>query len=227
MTRMAPGSEASPCSVPAGAPGPPLESDPVEASTLATRRLHAVSAFLLNHESVLLVLASHFRGRGAVFESAILGSSMSPAVPSRARLRVRLLGEEPCRSGDVVYYLANDGYMVHRVLYQPRRGAAAGYLLTRGDRCVAPDPPVRKDRILGTVIAVQTAGGWRPPGPPMSGSVYHRVIRAITLTATIAALWLSVSAARRLAAVLLKLESAARGPAERFLRRLRLTPSER
>src|SRR5215471_6327482 len=90
----------------------PIEPGKVESGTLETRRVRAISAFLLDHPSLLLPLASHFRERQLVFESAIRGPSMEPAIPSRARLRVQSLGAQPCRPGDVVFYLTDDGYMV-------------------------------------------------------------------------------------------------------------------
>lgn len=193
----------------------------------ATRQVRAVSSFLLDHDPLLLALASHLGGSDVVFESAIRGSSMSPAIPSRARLRVRLLADQPCQRGDVVYYLSNDGFVVHRIVHQARRGPAAGYLLTFGDNCLVPDPPVRKDRILGTVIAVQTAGGWRPPGPQVNRSVFHRLARAAASGALIVALRFSVTAARRLEIILKRLELAGRTRVGRFLRRLHLIPSVR
>jgi hypothetical protein len=147
---------------------------------------------------------------------------MAPAIPARARLRVRVQGNQPCRRGDVVYYLAGDGYMVHRVVFRARRGAARDLLLTCGDGCLAPDPPVRSDQVLGTVIAVETPDGWRPPGPPITpGPLYRRLVRALALAGTIAALGVSASTARRLALSLHQLEAASRTTVRGIRRRLR------
>lgn len=145
----------------------------------------------------------------------------------RARLRVRLLSEQSCQPGDIVFYLSDAGFVVHRVAHLPCRGAAAGYLLTLGDNCLVPDPPVRKDRILGTVIAVQTASGWRPPGPQVGRSVYHRLVRAAAFGAVIVASRISVSAPGRIAMVLQRLVSVGGAPAGRMLRRLHLISSGR
>lgn len=204
-----------------------IEKHSLEFDAPAPRRVRAVSSLLQGRDPLLLALASHLGGRESVFESAIRGSSMSPAIPGGARLRVRLLAEQPCQCGDVVYYLSNDGFMVHRVVYQARRGSAAGYLLTFGDNCLVPDPPVRKDQILGTVIAVRTASDWRPPGPSVNRSVWHRLARAAASGAAIVALRFSVSAARRLSIILKWLESALRAPVGRVLRHLHLIPSGR
>ena len=56
--------------------------------------------------------------------------------------------------------------MVHRVVHQVLAGSGERYYLTIGDNCLAPDPPVSEHRVLGLVIAVETASGRRPPGSP-------------------------------------------------------------
>ena len=197
-----------------------IENDPGKSDTPANRRISAISSFLLDRDPLVLALASRLGGRDVTFESASRGSSMSPAIPGRVRLRIRLLAEQPCHPGDIVYFLTDNGFVVHRVIYRSRKNSAAGYLLTLGDNCLSPDPPVRNDRILGTVIAVHTAGEWRSPSPPINRSVLHRLIRAATSATMIATVTISVPAARRLAAVFLELESVGRVPVGRLLRRL-------
>jgi hypothetical protein len=225
--RMDPALAVTSRSVDAGVPSPSTESGVAESGTPETRRVRAVSAFLLDHPPLLLPLASHFREPQLIFESAIRGPSMAPAIPSHARLRVQLLGPQPCQPGDVVFYLADDGYIVHRVVYRARRGSAPDYLLTCGDNRLAPDPPVQGNQVLGTVIAVQNARYWQPPSPPTTAPFYKRMIRAITLTAMITALWFSAVAARRLAAILLDLELVGRASVRRLRCRLHLDRFER
>jgi hypothetical protein len=198
-----------------------------EPATPAARRVRAIRSFLLDRDPLLLALASHLGGTDAIFESAIRGDSMSPAIPGGARLRVRLRSEQPCPRGEIVYYLSNDRFVVHRIVYRARRGSAAGYSLTIGDNCLIPDPPVLNDRILGTVIAIQTNTGWGPPGALVHASVYHRLARAAASGAVIVALRFSASAARRLTIILKRLESALRAPIGRSLRRLHLIPTRR
>jgi len=199
--------------------------DDISEADTPTRRLRAVSAFLLAREPLLLELAGHALDPEAVFESAVRGSSMSPAIPASSRIRVRLLGDRACRRGDVVYYRADRGYVVHRVAYRERRGSPTSYLITRGDNCLAPDPPVQRRAILGTVVAIHAVEGWRDPSPLTSGSVWHRAVRAATLSTTILAFWFGAAPARRVARAFARLESVARAPAGRVLRRLGLTSS--
>lgn len=172
--------------------------------------VRALSTLLVDRAHLLLPVASQFRQDQPEFESAIRGSSMWPAIPPGARLRVRLGGQVPCRVGDVVLYLAGDGYTVHRVVSRARRISGQAYLLTEGDSRFAPDPPVPCGRVLGTVVAVEVTGQWQPPGPPTADRWHKRVTRAVTKTAMIAVMSCNVSAASRLAALLLILESAAR-----------------
>jgi hypothetical protein len=192
-----------------------------EGAAATSRRLRAVSRFLLDHPPLLVPLASDYRERQPVVESAIHGSSMAPAIPPGARLRIRLRGEQPCRAGDVAYYWADDGYTVHRVVHRAGRGSRRNYLLTCGDNRLAPDPPVASDQVLGTVIAVEGHAGWHPPGPAIvAGPRYRRAVRAVTIGATVAALWCSAAAARRLALILLALEAYGRARAPRWRRYL-------
>jgi hypothetical protein len=205
---------------PAASPG----AEPLPAPTLAAtadaraaERSRTASTLLREHAALLLPLASSFRDSQPVFESAIRGSSMSPALPSRARLRVQVAADPPWQPGDVVYYLGDEGYVVHRVVYR----MDPDLLLTCGDKRLAPDPPVQASRVLGTVIGVETASGWRAPGPPDIGPWYRRAIRAATLAATIVACRVSPPSARWLALRLRNGEALGRAAAGRLRARLR------
>jgi hypothetical protein len=145
-----------------------------------------------------------------LLESTIHGSSMSPAIPAGSRLRVRVSRQSSCQLGDVVFYLADGGYTVHRVICRARRSLGPDYLLTAGDARFAPDRPVPGSSVLGVVVQVCIGGTWRSVGPPVARSWYHRVVRAITLPITSVAFRISVTVAGRLADRLLTLESLGR-----------------
>ena len=180
-------------------------------------RIGAVSEFLLDRESLLPVVASRL-GHDAVFESAIRGSSMCPAIPKFSRLRVQLPGTRVPGPGDVLYFLAEDGFMVHRVVHQVLASSGERYYLTIGDNCLAPDPPVSEHRVLGIVITVETKFGRRPPGPLRSRSVLHRIARGISVPATRVASRISVPTAARVAALFRWFEDAGRVRVGRVLR---------
>jgi ribosomal protein L35AE/L33A len=179
----------------------------------------AVSALLRDRAHLLLPLAAQLGQTPPDFESTIRGSSMAPAIPVGARLRVRLESQRPCQVGDVVFYMADGGYTVHRVVHRAHGASGMDYLLTEGDARFAPDPPVPLRQVLGTVVAVEVDGRWQPVGVRAARPWHQRIARATTLRAMIAALWFGVEAASRLAAILLALESGVR-VARRGLHRL-------
>src|SRR5262249_46782444 len=87
------------------------------------------------------------------------------------------------------------------------RGAGTDWLVTRGDNCLVPDPPVRSAQVLGTVVATCTRDGWRPPGPAPAGALPPRALRAATLGAMTARLWVSPRAAHWRGRVGLRLQA--------------------
>jgi hypothetical protein len=177
------------------------------------RSAQALSAFLADRAHLLLPLAAQL-GEPAEVESAIRGSSMAPAIPPWSRLRVRVGGEIPCQVGDVVFYLADDGYTAHRVVY---RAAGGELLLAEGDARFAPDSPLSPRQVLGTVVAVEICGQWQPVGAPPVRPWHQRLVRTGTLAAMIAVTRISSRAAGRLAALLLALENTTRITRRRVL----------
>ncbi|HEY7060842.1 MAG TPA: S24/S26 family peptidase [Chloroflexota bacterium] len=190
---------------------------------LAADRLRALSTFLLDHQSLLLPLASGLRADQPTFETTIRGSSMWPTIRPRTTLRVQVHGPEACERGAVVFYQGHAGYTVHRVVYRARRGARADWLVTRGDNCLVPDPPVRSDQVVGTIVATQQKTGWQPPGPAPAGALHERAIQAATLHLLIATLWVYPPAARGLGRLLLRLQAVRLARLRRLRQRLRPT----
>src|SRR5215813_9031398 len=92
----------------------------------------AAGALSRGHARLLSPLTSPVDSAEGDVECAIRGSSMAPAIPPGARLQVRF-GGQPGHVGDVVLYLADGGYTVHRVVYRARRTSDADRLLTEGD----------------------------------------------------------------------------------------------
>lgn len=170
----------------------------------------ALSALLADHAELLLPLAAHLGQGQPDFESAVRGSSMAPAIPAGARIRVRPGEGRPYRVGDVVFYLSDGGYVVHRVVYGPGQSADGDYLLTEGDARFAPDPPVPSRQVLGTVVAVQGHDQWAPVRPPVPGPWHRRLVRAVTLPVVILAAKVSLVGAQRLGRALLAVEFRAR-----------------
>lgn len=184
---------------------------------LAAHRIDVVSAFLRDRESLLPRVASGL-GSDATFESSIRGSSMAPAIPQFSRLRIRLLGNRTPEPGEILYFLADEGFVVHRMLRAISTRNGGRYYLTRGDNCLAPDKPVREDCVLGVVIAVRGPSGEFPPEPLRVTSALHRFLRAVTIPVLQVSSLFGIPAASYTAALLGRIEDMTRARAGRALR---------
>ena len=87
-----------------------------------------------------LALAQSLRAPERFFESTVAGMSMGPALGPGARIRIGLIDRDRYEPGEVVAYLAGSQVVVHRVAHRGRAAAARGYLITRGDAALVPDP---------------------------------------------------------------------------------------
>ena len=106
------------------------------------------------------------RGSKIVIDSQVQGASMGAAIPNGARIRIRAGAVDTLRTGKVIAFLAGRRVMVHRIVYEGRRGSARNFLLTQGDGNWLCDPPVARSMVVGEVEAVATAGEWQTiPAP--------------------------------------------------------------
>ncbi len=102
----------------------------------------------------------------------IRGDSMWPALRDGDRARWEPLSG-PVREGDVLVVRSGGAFVAHRVI-------STEPVLLRGDNCVAVDPPVNPDAILGRVIEVERRGARVPRwdlGPSRLGRLRLRVKR--------------------------------------------------
>ena len=99
-----------------------------------------------------------------VIESQVQGASMGTAIPNGAHIRIRAGEAEEPRTGKVIAFLTRSRVMVHRVVYEGRRGAARHFVLTQGDGNWLCDPPVERSCIVGEVQSLACEGEWRPIG---------------------------------------------------------------
>jgi hypothetical protein len=91
---------------------------------------------------------------------------MGAAIPDGARIRIRGGPEDMWRTGRVIAFLAGSRVMVHRVVYEGRRGSARHFLLTQGDGNWLCDPPVNRSTVVGEVESFSTGGEWQTIAPP-------------------------------------------------------------
>jgi hypothetical protein len=129
----------------------------------------AIGRLLRADPARTLAVAQSLRAPGRSFESTVTGMSMGPGLGPGSRIRVALVHRAVYEAGEVVAYLAGDQVIVHRVVHRGRAAAARGYLITRGDATLVPDPPVDHARILGPVTGVWRVGGWMPPTAHRTG----------------------------------------------------------
>jgi hypothetical protein len=155
----------------------------------------AIGRLLRADPARTLAVARSLRAPDRSLESTVMGMSMEPGLGPGSRIRIALIPQDRHEAGEVVAYVADGQVVVHRVAHRGRAAAARGYLITRGDATLVPDPPVDHGRILGTVTGVWRAARWMPPNGPPRRSLRARLARALSLAVAIGALYVSPRAA--------------------------------
>ncbi len=95
------------------------------------------------------------------------GTSMLPTVWPGDLLTLHTLNFETAAPGDLVLYMRDGRFFVHRVIRKYHRHANLR-LITRGDCMRREDSPVPAAQLLGKVTAVQRTGLPFPPGTELS-----------------------------------------------------------
>jgi hypothetical protein len=93
----------------------------------------------------------------------VTGECMRPALGPEDVVWIARPALHPPRLGDVVLVRHPAGIRLHRLVWGPPL-AVVGPWLTKGDRSVLWDGRLSRRDVLGTVVAVETAGASRPPG---------------------------------------------------------------
>jgi hypothetical protein len=151
-----------------------------------------------------LVAAVH-RARDGV-ESRVSGSSMEPAIPDGATIRVLPEPAGGYQIGMVVACLsAGEELFAHRLVRRGRNHGAA-YVLTLGDNWLLCDPPTAIGDIIGLVSAYKYDGVWRSPPNPRRSWLSQKLSQS-SVTVVWLALQIHPGFARRLAGTLLRLTS--------------------
>jgi len=176
---------------------------PAPASVASEERVRALAAVLLQDARRFHgALRGRAAAAGSFLDVPIKGQSMGAAIPDGGVVRVSLEGGEAAAVGDVVISGQGDQLVAHRVVYRGRRGRAAGYLMTRGDARIAPDPPVPLGRVLGRVTALAIAGAYAPVPPAPRTGWRGRWARATLVRADALALHVRPALAARLAGLM-------------------------
>ena len=155
----------------------------IEKDNYSIDRVRAIGALIWKDPERILASASRLRGFDQEVEIRLRGSSMGAAIPQDSLLRIRFGTTAPVQIGEVVAFVANAKVFVHRVVYRGRGTRAKDYIVTQGDACLCPDPPMNSDRVLGTVTECFHKERWAPPGLPISkiraDSVVSRTLQRV------------------------------------------------
>lgn len=82
-------------------------------------------------------------------------------------LTVQSFRPEQVEAGEIVLYMRQDRFFIHRVV-SPKVTPGEARLVTRGDCMPADDPPVGKNELLGKVTEVQRYGAVFVPARKLS-----------------------------------------------------------
>ena len=128
----------------------------------------AIGSLIWKNPERILDVVSRLRGSDTVIECRLRGGSMEPAVPRGATLRISLGRGAPYRVGEVVAFVQAASVCVHRVAFLGRSQKARDYIITQGDACFYPDPPISTPMVLGPVTEFRLKGDWVPTGDQAS-----------------------------------------------------------
>jgi len=148
-------------------------------------------------------LASMLRKAETVFESTIAGSSMEPAIPDGAKIRIQPRATHDYRVGNIVACATGNALFAHRIVYCGKSPRTRAYVITKGDGWVLCDSPTPRIAILGEVMAYCQDGVWLQPDKHAAAVAANRVIGAASLWLIRSALFIHLEFARRVAGICL------------------------
>lgn len=125
----------------------------------------SVRVLPVDDDAWLEVVRAAVGGGGTIWVRA-RGSSMLPAVPAGAHVRLGPLPDRPLRPGEVVLADIRAGApLLHRIV-----DAEGETYRLKGDARLVPDPLVTHDRLVALADSVRVGDRVRPmPGPPRPG----------------------------------------------------------
>jgi signal peptidase I len=112
----------------------------------------------------------------------VLGTSMVPAMLPGVLVSVRRADLDEISEGEVVLFVQNGRWFVHRVVGRGERAAAGNpeepRLITQGDRLCHDDHPVSSRELLGRVVSIDRDNRNVELAPHGSNSLFARLLRA-------------------------------------------------
>jgi len=111
---------------------------------------------LIIHDAEPELVSSSGHGDSPLFALSLAGNSMFPILLPTDKVLVKKCILDELGTGDVVVWSDSGKFVAHRVL-STSTDAGKSFIITKGDFCTEPDPPVEASRIVGKVIAVLRA----------------------------------------------------------------------
>lgn len=156
----------------------------------------AIGSLIWKDPERILEAVSCLRGPDTVIECRLRGGSMEPALPRGATLRISLGRAAHYRVGEVVAFVQDSGICVHRVACLGRGQRARDYIVTQGDACFYPDPPISTRHVLGPVTEFRHNEDWFPTGDQASADRARSFFGRILLKLVAGLMELNVNMAR-------------------------------
>lgn len=129
---------------------PSVEEDTKQ--TVDTFRKIGLVSILL-HADAPEATHSAATGDSPLFALSLSGNSMFPILLPTDKVLVKKCALDELRPGDIIVWSDTEKFVAHRVL-SVSAAATSPFIVTKGDFCAEPDPPIEADRLVGKVIAV-------------------------------------------------------------------------
>jgi hypothetical protein len=162
----------------------------------------AIGSLIWKNPALILDSVSRLRGSDTVIECRLRGGSMGAAIPSGSMLRIDLGRSGPYRVGEIIAFVRESGICVHRVAYLGRRERTRDFMVTQGDACFYPDPPVSTHAVLGAVTDFRCGDDWVATDMQVSAGRAGSITGKILLGLVAGLLELNVPVARGVAGAL-------------------------
>lgn len=109
-------------------------------------------------QRVAIELARELVERDVEIPLKTAGLSMGATIRDGDSILVQRTKPDSLNAGDIVVWQTDSGLTAHRILYKQPCGDFFR-LTTKGDSCLAPDPPVSSKEIIGRVAEIRGPGG--------------------------------------------------------------------
>jgi signal peptidase I len=132
---------------------PAVEADVKQ--TIDIFRTTGLVSVLLHASAPEITLSSAVED-SPLFALSLSGSSMFPILLPTDKVLVKRCALDELHPGDVTVWSNSGKFVAHRVI-SVSSAETPSFIVTKGDFCTEPDPPVEAERVVGKVIAVLRA----------------------------------------------------------------------